>query len=132
MFKRILVFLLLLLPVAPAAARWKAEYAAQPPQVRAWYESANLTEAAQKRLGFAGCCKYSDVVKAKFAVSRIGGRDEWFYQEPGKPWRRVPSDIVHWGEHAPDGQATLFVLSEDFYGNPKGTPTCFYPPDGGI
>jgi hypothetical protein len=113
-----------------AFATWRPEYAQLPAGVQAWYENAELTPAAQKRLGFLGCCKSSDVVAAKFAVSKIDGADQWFYQRPGQPWRQVPPDIIHWNEHAPDNRPTLFALSHETFGWPAGTETCFYPPGG--
>jgi hypothetical protein len=47
-------------------------------------------------------------------------------------WKHVPPDIIHWDESAPDGKPTLFALSESWGGWPPGTPTCFYPPPGGL
>lgn len=114
-----------------AHATWKPEYASQPPEVRAWYERAELTPAAQKRLGFIGCCQVSDVVKARFALSTIDGEQQWFYQLADGKWRQVPSDIIHWHQQAPDNRPTLFALSHDIGGWPVGTLTCFYPPGGG-
>ena len=35
---------------------------------------------------------------------------EWF-DPPLNKWRRVPDNIIHWGEHAPDKQPTLFIYS---------------------
>lgn len=130
------VFLLaILLFAGPAHARWKAAYAQAPAGVQAWYAQAELTKPASKRLGFSGCCKYSDVVHTRFRVDRTSGADEWYWLDRGI-WRRIPADIIHWGEHAPGGKATLFVLANDFMNvrsevMPAGTPTCFYPPESG-
>ena len=49
--------------------------------------------------------------------------DEWFWLDVDQ-WRRIPSDIIHWGIHAPGGEPTLFVYS--------GKETCFFPGDSGI
>lgn len=114
-----------------AAAEWKAEYANQPQEVQDWYRNAQLTEAAQKRIGFAKCCAQSEVVETSFKVDRSTGSDEWFYLKNGR-WEHIPGDIVHWGESAPGGKATLFVLAHDVLGQSAGTLTCFWPPDGGI
>jgi hypothetical protein len=106
-------------------ARWKPEYAALPQEVRDWFATRELTPAAQQRFHFKSCCAQSDVVQAKFAVSKLNGADEWFYQLAGEAaWKRVPPDIVHPDEHAPSGEAVLFVF--------MGEPTCFFPPQGGI
>jgi hypothetical protein len=103
-------------------ARWKAEYAQKPETVRNWYESRELTEAAQQRFNFRSCCAHSDVVKTKFKVGGAGN-DEWWWLV-GETWKRIPDDVIHWNEHAPDGLPVLFAVGEN--------PTCFYPPDGGI
>ena len=104
-------------------AHWDPKYASADPVVRAWYEQAQLTEAAQKRLGFKGCCAHSDVVRTQFRVSHSGSTDQWWWLD-GATWREVPADIIHWGESAPDGQPTLFAIGD-------GTPTCFYPGESG-
>jgi hypothetical protein len=108
-----------------AHARWRPEYAGLPADVRDWYERAELTPAAQRRFNFKSCCAHSDVVRTRFRVGKSDAGDRWEWLDNGT-WREVPADIIHFDEHAPDGQATLFVL--------PGTsqPTCFYPPDGGI
>ena len=109
----------------PAPARWKPEYAQLPQATRDWYESRELTAAAQARFHFKSCCAQSDVVAAKFAVSKLGGADQWFYQLAGEEkWQLVPDDIVHPDEHAPSGRAVMFAVA--------GIPVCFFPPDGGI
>jgi hypothetical protein len=105
-----------------AHAHWKPEYADASPAVRDWYEHAQLTPAAAKRLGFQSCCAHADVVKTQFRVNRANGGDQWWWLD-GATWKRVPDDIIHWGESAPDGQPTLFAVGE--------TPTCFYPGNNG-
>jgi len=104
-------------------ARWKPEYASQPPEVQQWYRNAELTAAAQARFRFKKCCDHADVVKTKFNVNRTTSGDEWFWLD-GETWRRIPDDIIHWDQRAPSGQPTLFVYS--------GRETCFFPGDGGI
>lgn len=110
---------LLFLLVKPAGAEWKPEYAEAPQATRDWYESRTLTEAAQKRFHFKSCCAHSDVVKTKF---RAGAGDEWYWLDD-ETWRRVPDDIINWGERTPDGQAVLFAVG--------GQPVCFFPADSG-
>lgn len=118
--KNAALVLALIVSVPPAAARWKPEYANAAPVVRDWYESRVLTEAAQKRFHFKSCCAHSDVVKTKF---RVGAGDEWWWLDDAT-WRRVPDDIIHWDQHAPDGQPVLFAVG--------GQPVCFFPgQDGG-
>lgn len=114
-----------ILVAGPAPVRWKAEYAELPQATRDWYRTRELTPAAQKRFAFKSCCDNSDVVRAKFAVSKLNGTDQWFYQLPGEEkWQQVPDDVIHWDEHAPSGEPVMFVFA--------GHPTCFYPPSGGI
>lgn len=86
-----------------------------------------MNPAAQKRLGvdWKSCCEHGDVVKTKFHVEVDDGKDAWYYIKDGE-WKRVPPDIIHWGEHAPDGQPTLFVYQS------TGQELCFYPPEEGI
>lgn len=112
-----------LIMFSPAFATWKPEYAALPQSVRDWYRNAELTPEAQKRFNFKSCCEKADVVKTQFRVSKSTSGDEWFWDRDGQ-WQRIPEDVIHWGETAPDGQATLFVVS--------GREVCFWPPDGGI
>lgn len=114
----IAVFMLVL----AANATWKPEYAELPQSVRDWYPHAQLTPSAHKRLDYTYCCNHADVVKTQFRVDRALGEDQWYWLKDGN-WERVPDDIIHWGESAPDGQATLFV-----YNN---TAMCFWPPLGG-
>jgi hypothetical protein len=104
-----------------AHATWKPEYAALPQKVRDWYKTRELTPAARLRLGFKSCCDNSDVVKTQFKVGGAGN-DEWYWLD-GNTWRRVPSDVIHWDERAPNGEAVLFSLGS--------RPTCFFPPGSG-
>lgn len=111
-----------LLACTPAIATWKPEYAQLPQPVRDWYANAKLTPEAQSRFPFKHCCEQSEVVKTKFCVNKIDAGDEWHWLD-GEIWKRVPADIIHWNERAPDGQPTLFLF--------QGQETCFYPPDAG-
>ena len=61
--------------------------------------------------------------RTKFKVGGDGG-DEWWYLKD-KTWTRIPNDIVHWGEHAPDGRPTLFIYQS------TGQELCFYPGEDG-
>lgn len=109
--------------LTPAYARWKPEYAANSPETRNWYETRELTAAAQQRFYFKSCCAHSDVVKTKFKVSRTSGKDEWFWLDSDNNWQQVPDDVIHWDEHAPNGDAVMFAIGTH--------PTCFYPPESG-
>ena len=124
---RIAIFVLaaLMCAATSAQARWKAEYASQPQEVRDWYEQAELTPAAKARLHFQKCCASSEVVRTKFRVNKSSGQDEWEWLDKDT-WRVVPPDIIHVDEYAPDGQPTLFVLPG------SNIPTCFYPGRGGL
>lgn len=103
--------------------KWKPEYASLPQEIQDWYKRAELTPAAQERLHIKSCCEHADVVKTKFRVNKTDGADEWEWLD-GEKWKRVPPDIIHWGETAPGGEPTLFVWN--------GKETCFYPGQGGI
>jgi hypothetical protein len=95
-----------------------------------WYKSQELNPAARERLGVAwkSCCEHGDVVRTQFRVEQNGsayGNDIWFYLKDGK-WKRVPDDIIHWGEHAPDKQATPFIYQSTVQ------ELRFYSPEEGI
>ena len=83
--------------IGQADARWKPEYANAPQAVRDWYSHAELTKKAQMRFPFKSCCEHADVVRTQFRVNRATAGDEWYWLD-GKTWRRIPNDIVHWGE----------------------------------
>jgi hypothetical protein len=72
--------------------------------------AADAQPATAKRLnvGWNSCCLGSEVVKTQFRVDKTSYGDEWFYLKDDA-WKRVPDDTIHWGQHAPGGQATLFV-----------------------
>lgn len=106
-----------------ADARWKPEYASQPQEVRDWYSRAELTPKAQMCFPFKSCCEHADVVKTQFRVNKSTSGDEWYWLD-GEKWRRVPEDIIHWGQTAPSKQPTLFVYD--------GKETCFWPGEEGI
>lgn len=72
------------------------------------------------------CCNESEIPKAEYRVStgaideRGYPKEEWWYKREGSDqWRMVPEDVIHWGEHAPDGQPVLFLLG--------GKERCFFP-----
>ena len=105
-------------------ARDLGQWANQPQEVRDWYRNAQLTPAAQERLHFKSCCDNSDVIKTKFRVGTKGD-DVWEYLNSNGEWEIIPADIIHWGESAPDGQPTLFIVPQ------TGILTCFYPGESG-
>lgn len=119
------IWLMLLAMISIAQARYKPEYAQLPQATRDWYESRTLTPEAEVRLHFHSCCAHSDVVQTKFRVNKTSGADEWYWLQNGK-WKRIPPDIIHWDEHSPNGEPTLFVVPG------SNEPSCFYPGDGGI
>lgn len=128
--QRFIVFAALLAVAAllaprPSSATDHGQWASVDPAIRHWYETRQLTPAAQQRLGWKSCCAHSDVVKTRFKVSATDRGDDWFWLD-GQTWKRIPADIVHRDEHAPGGAATLFVAQG------LGVATCFFPPDGGI
>lgn len=120
---RLVLVAALTLLAQTASAEWKPEYAQASPEIREWYRTAELTDAAQRRMPFKKCCDHADVVKTQFKVSTVNGEDEWYWFDKDQ-WRRVPPDIIHWGQSAPGGKPTLFVYS--------GQETCFWPGEGGL
>jgi len=106
-----------------AYARWKPEYANAPQAVQDWYKTRQLTKAAEERFAFKSCCDNSDKVETQFKVDKANGDDEWYWLKDGR-WQLVPGDVIHWDEHAPDGEPVLFVYN--------GRETCFFPPEGGL
>jgi hypothetical protein len=120
----LLCFAAVLIFGAQAHATWKPEYANNPPEVRAWYQNAELTEAAKIRFPFKKCCDHADVVKTQFHVNKTDGGDEWSYEDTPGHFKRIPPDVIHWDQRAPGGKPTLFVYS--------GHETCFFPGDSGI
>ena len=127
--------LLLCIIYVPATAEDHGQWANQPPEIRAWYQDATLTPAAQKRFGFVPCCEYAEVVRTKFKVDSSSGAPQWWYlDETSQKYLRIPDDIIHWDEAAPDNKPTLFRLNIDVMNGavPAGTLTCFYPPGGAV
>lgn len=107
----------------PASAHWNPKYASADQATKEWYQSAQLTAPAQKRFNFKSCCNNSDTVETKFKVDNSTGADEWFYLDKDGTWKNIPSDVIHWNESGPQGQAVLFAIG--------GEPTCFFPPASG-
>ena len=94
------------------------------PAIRQWYETRELTPAAQKRLHYVSCCAHADVVKTQFRVEAGSAIDQWFWLTDAGSWSEVPTDIIHWHQHSPTGEPVLFAVG--------GRPVCFFPPDAGI
>ena len=83
------------------------------------------------------CCDAGDTVKTKFKVDGTGQHpdDQWFAWLDGK-WTLIPPDKIV-SEHAPDGQAYLFVMTmwseSDYGGKPSShNIVCFVRPKGGL
>ena len=71
------------------------------------------------------CCGIADTVKTKFKVEPGNERypeDRW-YAWLKEEWVRIPPEKIV-PDHAPDGQAYLFLLA--------GTVQCFVRPKGGL
>ena len=118
----------LLLLTSTAYATWKPEYAQLSQEVKDWYKGQTLNQATWERLGspsWHSCCEHGDVFKTQF---RVGGdnSDEWWYLTKENEWKQVPPDTIHWGQHAPNGEPTLFIYQA------TGQELCFYPPLEGI
>jgi hypothetical protein len=83
------------------------------------------------------CCGPGDVVKTKFRVDLATSaypRDVW-YALLDNVWVRIPDDRIV-SDHAPDGQAHLFVINvatEQDWGAPNHNAIiCFVRPRGGL
>ena len=83
------------------------------------------------------CCGPGDVVKTKFRVDLATSgypRDVW-YALLDNVWVRIPDDRIV-SDHAPDGQAHLFVINvaaEQDWGAPnRNAIICFVRPRGGL
>lgn len=120
----------------------------QHPQLVGWAEEQLITKQHGARYGGTTgpvcpvpdvknvqclCCKDSEIVKAEYRLSKkldLRGYpiDEYWYKRSGEDprtgkeyeWKLIPDDVVHWNEHAPDGQPTLFIIG----GNIE---RCFFP-----
>ncbi|MFL6798184.1 MAG: hypothetical protein ACJ8F3_12300 [Xanthobacteraceae bacterium] len=71
------------------------------------------------------CCGVADTVKTQFRVESGDEEypeDRWYAWLDGE-WVRIPPEKIV-KEHAPDGQAYLFLLAK--------TIQCFVPPRGGL
>lgn len=93
------------------------------PEYQAWANNARTTEAAYKRLGWRKCCNHAEVFRTKFMPFKENGQDGYLYEVTEGIWKRVPADIIHWDEQAPDGRPTLFIY--------QGKETCFFVALGG-
>ena len=93
------------------------------PEYQKWASEANILPEARKRLHYwSKCCNHAEVFRTKFLPIKENGQDGYLYLA-GDTWKRVPPDIIHWGEKAPDGRPTLFIF--------QGKETCFFPAEGG-
>jgi len=123
----VLAMLLSIIPAMKAWPTWKPEYALNSPEINQWYKDQQLNPATWERLGspsWHGCCEKGDVFKTQFRVGEDRS-DQWFYLSKEGTWKQVPPDIIHWGQHAPNGLPTLFIYW-------TGQELCFYPPEEGI
>ena len=71
------------------------------------------------------CCGEADIVKTQFRVESTGGphpEDRWYAWLKGT-WTLIPPEKIL-ADHAPDGDAYLFVLAD--------TIQCFVRPKGGL
>ena len=92
------------------------------PEYQKWASEADILPEARKRLHWNKCCNHAEVFRTKFMPIKENGQDGYLYLVDDT-WKRVPPDIIHWGEKAPDGRPTLFIY--------LGEETCFFPAEGG-
>lgn len=102
------------------------DYANSP--YKGWADKQQVTDAARPRFnctpdGSCSCCDGAEIAKTQFRVDRVTAADQWWYKD-GNTWRRIPDDIIHFNERAPNGDPVLFIY--------MGIPRCFWIPDGGI
>jgi hypothetical protein len=115
-----------LIPTIKAWPRWDERFAQIEQSIRDWYKAQEMNPATWERLGspsWKSCCEKGDVFHTQFRVINNGtkyGEDTWWYEKDGK-WKQVPPDTIHWGQHAPNGQPTLFIYQN------TGQELCFYP-----
>jgi hypothetical protein len=109
-----------------AHAHWNEKYAQNSREVRDWFKAQKMNPATKERLHkqWNGCCENGDVFRTQFRLNKTNGDDEWWYEKDGKS-KQVPPDTIHWGQHAPDGQPTLFIYAV------TGEELCFYPGEEG-
>jgi hypothetical protein len=107
--------------------QYPGQYAQADSATREWYKSQKINPAARQRMGHAwsSCCERGEVFRTKFrGGDGPHGSDEWWYLKNGQ-WKRIPDDVIHWDEHAPDKRPTLFLF------NGNGEELCFYPGEDG-
>jgi hypothetical protein len=120
-----------------ARAEWKPEYAQNSPQMRQFFRSLHLTDAARSRLSFLSCCEHADRVKPrKYFVDKKTGSDEWKYLDEDNAWKLIPGDTIHeeWPPF-PDGMTVAEIVqlkTEGVLFVYGGQVTCFWKPEGGI
>lgn len=121
--------LILLATVSLACAHDPREH----PTLAGWAEEQVITQRLADKLGicpdFAAnniqckCCADSEILRdVQYRVSRVDAGDEWWYRKDGE-WKRIPDEIIHWGESAPSGEPVLFALGSHL--------RCFFPPKEG-
>ena len=112
---------------SPARTLYPGQWAQVEPEVGEWYKHQTINPAANERMGHAwsSCCEHGDVFRTQFRTGEgKRGADEWWYLKDGA-WKRIPDDVIHWDEHAPDKRPTLFIYQV------TGEELCFYPGEDG-
>lgn len=126
----LLAIIALLWVVATLAVPARADDPYSQSPYKGWADQQEVTQAARPRFGCTSpggrcsCCADAEIVATRFRVDRGTGADQWWYlHQATNQWRRVPEDVIHWGEHSPDGRPVLFIWS--------GEPRCFFPGEDG-
>jgi len=126
-----------LLGATEAGATWKPEYANQHPNVSKWFQDAQLTPAAKRRLKYDDCCKNADRLRTKVIPAKDrDGEDVWlYYANPnciknGCKLAVIPADTIH-DDPIPGGSEFAQLRAEGVLFIYDGKVTCFWKPEAG-
>lgn len=108
-----------------ARATWKPDGTQTQEQMQ-WFQRAETTNEAYKRLGWRSCCDHADRYKTTF-LQDAKTEDWYFYDKAGK-LKHIPADVIHheYDEKMPAqlrAEGVLFIVGEVI--------ACFWPPETG-
>jgi hypothetical protein len=150
----IFLFAVVIMTARTAEATWKPEYGNNPEAIQRWFSEAAVMPSAQTRLGVTLCCHSAERLMTKF-VGGKGGDDWSYYPDPncthsGCTLLPIPSDVVHdepigltagaheaFDKSSPEDKTRTIKMLEAMKREGvlfiyRGSPSCFWPPEGGF